>query len=149
MNTMIQAQAFIQFPAIISFTKAVDMYYKSTKTDLQICTVKILAIKRNSCTTKVWHTESVKVPCGLLTEFDAEMATLKPNPYSVWPIWLLLAIFCVNISFIQWRSRTAIFHILQRVNANKCNIILIRNMSYGMCFTEKANRHLWSFALHS
>ena len=46
MNTMIQAQAF-NFQRLSVFTKAVDMYYKSTKTDLQMHTVKIQAIKRD------------------------------------------------------------------------------------------------------
>lgn len=61
------ASSSIQFPAIICFTKAEDMYYNSTKTTLQICTVKILAIKRESCATKVWHTDMRKVPCVLST----------------------------------------------------------------------------------
>lgn len=47
------ASPSIQFPATISSMKAVDMYYKSTKTHLQIHTLKIQAIKRDICTSMV------------------------------------------------------------------------------------------------
>lgn len=49
----------IQLPAILSSTKAVDMYYKSTKTDLQEHTVKIQAIKKGHLHNKRYDIQEV------------------------------------------------------------------------------------------